>query len=498
MFSELRTLRWQCRRGKTAIITSTPYKKEVEERKRAAIPTVDNRTAKKAKDKGKGKGKGKGTRKKSQEDTTCIYCNDENNSYLKSSENWAKCQRCERWAHTACARVDDDDMEDILICIFCEENKSPSNLGPYLAPFLVSRLTPYVRLECFDQNLNFGKQQVHDTDDVKMDLPSINLYWVINASTNLPPVTKQHFQLYYNHGQEEYNKRFRILILNHPSKIPFKQLYEPANPYAVEWDHAYHKENTESNILNKFDLICIILEYVAQIEHETCEQFLSKHWNVKEMVDEMKMRLLTRKSDTALQIQLMTIKQRNKSKEQYGREIEDVFFQLQLPDEHLANVSEKENYEPTPSTSIEFILKKSRKKLLKKAGCKSWRINERKWMETRCRPSTLTEFDRGSLVSSVLQMLTAEIRSNEIKVKIRTSAGTCDMSRWPCRSAITETSSRLIDLGVFERRLTTLSISFEVLNDSSQAWTEENRRLVNLGLTSPRFNEPVCIRPTTA
>ncbi|CAH2087127.1 unnamed protein product [Euphydryas editha] len=274
------------------------------------------------------------------------------------------------------------------------------------------------RLECFDRNLNFGKQQVHETDDVKMDLPSIDLYWDINASTNLPPVTKQHIQLYYNQfnkkpddglqlyearflvvvraatageytfvkgitrasmkrlqyevnikihargsieesacecvagsgtnahckhvatvlyaiehmvrekiiikhqvpteklqkfhepqkvftasplkssklpmkrnventifspcsmpvNKEEYNKRFRSLILNHPSKMPFKQLYEPANPYAVEWDHAYHKENTESKLLNKFDLICITPEKVAQIEHETCEQFLNKNW----------------------------------------------------------------------------------------------------------------------------------------------------------------------------------------------------------------------------
>ncbi|XP_047518989.1 uncharacterized protein LOC125058893 [Pieris napi] len=33
---------------------------------------------------------------------------------------------------------------------------------------------------------------------VKMDLPSIDLYRDINASTSLPSVTKQHIQLYYN------------------------------------------------------------------------------------------------------------------------------------------------------------------------------------------------------------------------------------------------------------------------------------------------------------
>ncbi|CAF4946338.1 unnamed protein product [Pieris macdunnoughi] len=75
------------------------------------------------------------------------------------------------------------------------------------------------RLECFDRNFNFGKQQVHEPDDVKMDLPSIDVYRDINASTSLPPVTKQHIQLYYNEfhkkqvdGLQLYEARFLVVV----------------------------------------------------------------------------------------------------------------------------------------------------------------------------------------------------------------------------------------------------------------------------------------------
>lgn len=107
--------RKQYRRGKTAIITSTPYKSELEDRKKPAKPLTNKMAAKKSKEKGKREGK------KTQEDTICIYCHDENNTCLKFSKNWVGCQRCGRWAHTACAGVDDDDPEEVLICFAREE-----------------------------------------------------------------------------------------------------------------------------------------------------------------------------------------------------------------------------------------------------------------------------------------------------------------------------------------------------------------------------------------
>ncbi|CAF4747950.1 unnamed protein product [Pieris macdunnoughi] len=109
--------------------------------------------------------------------------------------------------------------------------------------------------------------------------------------------------------KEEYKKRFRSLILNYPSKMPIKHLYELANPYAVEWDHTYCKENAESNLLNMFNLICITPEKVAQIEHETCTQFLNKNWYDYRMV-----RLTASKFHTICSL-------RAKSQENYAKQL---------------------------------------------------------------------------------------------------------------------------------------------------------------------------------
>lgn len=52
--------------------------------------------------------------------------------------------------------------------------------------------------------------------------------------------------------------------------------------------------------------------------------------NVKQMVDDMKMHLLTKKSATALQKQIMTITQGHKTIEQFGQEIEGLFVNLTI------------------------------------------------------------------------------------------------------------------------------------------------------------------------
>lgn len=55
------------------------------------------------------------------EDVLCIYCADSNQTYMKSSERWVACQLCVQWAHTACAGVDDADLEEIHICLFYDK-----------------------------------------------------------------------------------------------------------------------------------------------------------------------------------------------------------------------------------------------------------------------------------------------------------------------------------------------------------------------------------------
>ncbi|CAH1976570.1 unnamed protein product [Acanthoscelides obtectus] len=107
------------RRGKTVVLTSTPYKNELKERenlkqtKKCSNPN-DPRLKRNAK-----KQKKKDVEKVG-EDILCLYCVDENLSYLKSAVNWVACQLCERWSHTACAGIDDKNSKEIHICLYCE------------------------------------------------------------------------------------------------------------------------------------------------------------------------------------------------------------------------------------------------------------------------------------------------------------------------------------------------------------------------------------------
>lgn len=110
------------RRGKTVVLTSTPYKKELEEReqlKRTKKCSNPKEGLKKVSKKQKTQ-KVYSDVENSGKDALCIYCMDHNHTYLKSSEGWVACQRCGCWAHTACAGVDDDNEEEIHICTFCE------------------------------------------------------------------------------------------------------------------------------------------------------------------------------------------------------------------------------------------------------------------------------------------------------------------------------------------------------------------------------------------
>lgn len=104
------------RRGKTVVLTSALYKLEEREklkRTKKCSSSIDHGLKKSPKKQKTRKARSEGENVK--EDALCIYCLDSNHTYLKSSERWVACQLCGQWAHTACAGVDDADLEEIHI-----------------------------------------------------------------------------------------------------------------------------------------------------------------------------------------------------------------------------------------------------------------------------------------------------------------------------------------------------------------------------------------------
>ena len=126
------------KRGKTAILTSSPYRAELQS-------AIDLKKSKMTKAKGSAKKKlfkskevesMKTTRKikknriqkKTEEiteefsssesdDTACLYCSD---FYSTSNEGWIACVKCKRWSHNSCAGIDSEDDETVLICEYCK------------------------------------------------------------------------------------------------------------------------------------------------------------------------------------------------------------------------------------------------------------------------------------------------------------------------------------------------------------------------------------------
>lgn len=119
-------------RGKSAVLTSSPYKEELlnaekdkikkrPAKRRLVIPETDSKP---------GSSKVKAVRPhpprcdlaKNQsssvnediEEDDCLYCHD------YSEEGWIRCPSCMKWAHNSCAGVDSDDDDAIHICVFCE------------------------------------------------------------------------------------------------------------------------------------------------------------------------------------------------------------------------------------------------------------------------------------------------------------------------------------------------------------------------------------------
>lgn len=123
------------------VLTSTPYKEDLQEKKRKALPQIKRKPKVLKREKAVEKAsvdlfsatekknpnkKGKApVRDQSPEETDsedsqsndelCIFCNE---SYFNSkpNEGWAQCQRCSKWAHEQCAGIED---EENFICDFC-------------------------------------------------------------------------------------------------------------------------------------------------------------------------------------------------------------------------------------------------------------------------------------------------------------------------------------------------------------------------------------------
>ena len=115
------------KKGKTAILTSSPYKEELETdlaqkknkapQKRKLVSKVI--FSKKKEEQAKKQHRVQGSSSSEEEEDlneACIFCN-ELYAQSKSKEGWIQCSECRKWAHEACSNVDED--EDTFVCDFC-------------------------------------------------------------------------------------------------------------------------------------------------------------------------------------------------------------------------------------------------------------------------------------------------------------------------------------------------------------------------------------------
>jgi hypothetical protein len=144
------------KRGKTAILTESPYKNELKEamtkkedkekeKERKKIEKDHKNFKSVAKILFKQKDKSENTHKKinpkkeenrkkrkmekkmsmrktgleanNDDEAECLYCG---GLYSASKEGWVACQVCFQWAHNSCAGMDSDEDEDILTCEYCK------------------------------------------------------------------------------------------------------------------------------------------------------------------------------------------------------------------------------------------------------------------------------------------------------------------------------------------------------------------------------------------
>lgn len=119
------------KRGKTAILTSSPYKadlkacleKKIVKTKKGAKKLCESSSLTPAKKTKVGVNTSKSnpgppsSDSEDNNDAQCLYCND---FYSKSNEGWIICSNCLNWAHNSCAGVDSEDDEAVHICVRCE------------------------------------------------------------------------------------------------------------------------------------------------------------------------------------------------------------------------------------------------------------------------------------------------------------------------------------------------------------------------------------------
>lgn len=97
-------------RGKTVVLTSSPYKNELETKTKISEPEVKRKLFKKKPIKSTtNKNKKKRVKLSTNNDdiyTECLYCG---HTYAESNEGWICCQICEKWAHLPCSGKDDEE-----------------------------------------------------------------------------------------------------------------------------------------------------------------------------------------------------------------------------------------------------------------------------------------------------------------------------------------------------------------------------------------------------
>lgn len=95
------------RRGKTAVITSSPYKNELINSSKNKTPKLNlNQPPKAIKQK-----------PKTINDNICLYCLEEYGA-SRMDEGWVQCMGCKGWAHEGCTGYDSEELDDFL-CMGC-------------------------------------------------------------------------------------------------------------------------------------------------------------------------------------------------------------------------------------------------------------------------------------------------------------------------------------------------------------------------------------------
>lgn len=105
-------------KGKTAVLTASPYYRELVEKNSPTPQKLVNTVKRNVFEIKKKRQPKHVSAEDSENDTRCIFCDGE---FLKSSsgESWIACSRCERWAHEKCTAYDSH-SKNKFICDFCE------------------------------------------------------------------------------------------------------------------------------------------------------------------------------------------------------------------------------------------------------------------------------------------------------------------------------------------------------------------------------------------